>query len=571
MPKKKGWCFSLCTKCPCSFSWDISQQTREGKKKRNIMKLSVGAARCLSGRGKRIGLFIGLIAGIGLLEAQQAFGVVVGNINPLAIEIDRPSANLYPSNNTGFVDWVKDSLTNSDAPSLINSIATGLTPNVTSAPGGKGHWNGVRIVDGIGGAEKDIFLNGGKENDTTTWSVGAGSVGSAKYDITQAYLANNNSTLFFGMERRGNNGTTAFDFEFNQLPPTGLYLPTRSIGDVLFTFEMQGSGGSGSAVPHFFRWNGTKFEEQNPAPSSLVSSINQADIPAAPWGYVDSKGNWGLGSIPRFEFAEASVDLVQTFPNFVPCNTKAFVQVRTRSSATDTSDLKDTTKFFEFSFGGPTPAAALATSCSPQFTYDAAGSTDSSGGTNSLNYSWDFLPPTGVTLSGTGVTGPDGDGAYHSTLGSGLVSASLGSATSATIGVQLTVSESPTCSNTLNELSITLANSLVASITNKEMHGLTLSVTLSGSAPGATGFQWQRQSGTNWVNISGATSSTLNYSSFESDTTATIQNFDIGTVPYQGQLFEVFVRLTASRTNGAFTCSAISDPLSLKKIIGVDP
>ena len=44
--------------------------------------------------------------------------------------------------------------------------------------------------------------------------------------------------LFFGMERSGNNGTTAFDFEFNRNAPVSTYVPSRSVGDVLFTFEM---------------------------------------------------------------------------------------------------------------------------------------------------------------------------------------------------------------------------------------------------------------------------------------------------------------------------------------------
>ena len=113
-------------------------------------------------------------------------------------------------------------------------------PKPNSAPGGAGHWNGVRIVDGIDGADQDIFLTGGKENDLSTWNIGPGTVGSSKYDITQAYLANNQQSLFFGMERRGNNGTTAFDFEFNVLAPNPAtpLVPTRSVGDVLFTFEM---------------------------------------------------------------------------------------------------------------------------------------------------------------------------------------------------------------------------------------------------------------------------------------------------------------------------------------------
>ena len=118
------------------------------------------------------------------------------------------------------------------------------------------------------------------------------------------------------MERRGNNGTTAFDFEFNlHAPdPANPLVPNRVTNDVLFTFEMSGSGSSGSAVPHYFLWSGSNYVEQIPAPSTLISSINQTDIPAAPWGYVNSKGNWVLGNLLRFEFAEASVALTQAFP-----------------------------------------------------------------------------------------------------------------------------------------------------------------------------------------------------------------------------------------------------------------
>ena len=506
-----------------------------------------------------------------IITAYKVHAVVVGNINPLQIEIDRPNANLYPSNNVGYVDWVKDSLTNTDPASVTNSIATGIIPNVSGAPGGVGHWNGVRIVDGIAGADQDIFLNGGKENLTNTWTVGPGSVGSSKYDITQAYLANNNQKLFFGMERRGNNGTTAFDFEFNQLAPYSPYVPHRTIGDVLFTFEMQGSGSSGSAVGHFYNWDGTKYVEKIPAPSSMISSINQIIIPAAPWGFVDSKGDWVLGDIPRFEFAEASVDLVQAFTNFVPCNTEAFVQVRTRASAGDTSDLKDTTKYFQFSFGGPSAVLSLTETCAPSFLYDASNSTDSNGGTNvNLTYIWKFTAPTGISLSGTGLVGPDSNNAYFSTRTNGQVDVNLGSSLSATITCLLTAVEGGSCSNSAAPATITAQNTLTAAITNKTMNGTLLTVTLDGSSPGATSLQWQRFNGTNWVNISGGTASSLVYSNFQSDVTASVQNFDVGTDPYQGQLYAVMIRLLATRTN-AVTCLATSAPVTIKKIIGVDP
>jgi hypothetical protein len=173
-----------------------------------------------------------------------------GNINPNVIEIDQ-SANLYPLSVIGaanngpilnpngagsYVDWVKDSSNNTDPPSLIDSVALGIDTSgtITGIPNGaaavngpSGHWYGARIVDSVSSGivkDQDIFLTGSKEtDDPSTWNVGPGSIGAPKYDITEAYLANNQQTLFFAAERRGNNGTTAFDVDstsMRPLPPT---------------------------------------------------------------------------------------------------------------------------------------------------------------------------------------------------------------------------------------------------------------------------------------------------------------------------------------------------------------
>ena len=606
------------------------------------------------------------------LMAHSLTAGVTGNIHPLAIEIDA-SANLYPSGAPGFTDWVKDSLPNTDTPSLINSVATGIIPGVTGAATGKGHWCGVRIVDGIAGNDKNIFLTGGKENDISTWNIGPGTVGSSKYDITQAYLANNNDSLFFGMERRGNNGTTAFDFEFNKLAPVQPLVPNRSVGDVLFTFEMNGSGTSGSAVPHYFVWDGTKFVEQTPAPPSLVSSINQNDIQAAPWGFVNSKGTWALGNLLRFTFAEASINLAEAFPNLEFCNgAKSFVQVRTRSSASDTSDLKDTTQIFEFLFGGPNAVATLNTGCDAQFTFDGTDSHDSSGGTQ-LTYSWDFTAPAGVTLSGAGVTGPNGNGVYHSTSPMGAANVQLAAGQqSVTISAKLTVTQGTSCTNstettitvlrpvaagvalglncqpqftfdgsgstsgsgvtykwdftapvgvtlsgsgitgpdqqgnyhstalsgTVNvnfpagvqaatifakltvtrngctgssQASVSVLPALKAAITEKVNDGNALAVILTGQSATSTGLQWQILSGGNWVAIPGATGSTFGYSNFEADSVPSVRAFNIDGGEFAGKLYQVTVRLHAERIVGNATCEANSAPLTLKKVIAVDP
>ena len=325
-------------------------------------------------------------------EGQAVTGTISG-----AIEIDSPSANLYPGSGTcpvgSGVDWVKDCNANTDARTLIDSIATGIEPGVTGKSGGTGHWNGVRIVDGFGGGDQDIFLTGGKENDVSTWNVGPGTVGSSKYDATQAYLANNSTDLFFGMERRGNNGTTAFDFEFNQEAPTSTYVPTRSPGDVLLTFEMSGSGSSGSATPFFFTWNGSTYEPGG-VPAGTLTSINTNDTtPAAPWGTVSSKGAWTGGNLLRFGFAEAKVPL-SALPGVNNCGGHAYTQVRTRSSSTETSDLKDTTKIFRLDFATPT---ATASKTSADGTAQSVTVTGTASGISSPRWQWQRLGTSGWT------------------------------------------------------------------------------------------------------------------------------------------------------------------------------
>jgi hypothetical protein len=429
-------------------------------------------------------------------------GPVDGSIHPNAIQIDgtgtgttaaAQAANLFVNtitsctnsapNNVGVknagatVDWVKDCAANTDAPALCGSVAFGIDPTgactggiPTGAVGGTGHWNGVRIVDAVDGNDHDIFLTGGKENDVSTWNIGPGSIGSSKYDFTQGYLANNQTYLFAGFERMGNNGTTAFDIEFNQnAPPANSpfpgYIPTRTPGDVLFTFEAQGSGTSGSVTPHYFTWDliagsnppAYKYTEHS-FPSAVYTSINNSTtMQGAPWGHVDGKGNWVLGVMDRFTFAEVAVPL-SIMPGVNACGGTAFVQFRTRSSATDTSDMKDATKIFQYSFGGPQAKIVLTPPVCPAqtFGFDGTTSLNSAGnGNTGLTYAWMFtVDPTTVTMSGGGTT-PCLDaqnhpiaGCYTSTSASGTVTLSgVPAGTFATITADMTVTDSGNCTD----------------------------------------------------------------------------------------------------------------------------
>jgi hypothetical protein len=290
---------------------------------------------------------------------------------------------------------------------------------------------------------------------------------------------------------------------------------------------------------------------------------------------VDSHGNWILGNIDRFEFAEAKAPL-SLLPGVNPCGGAAYVQVRTRSSSTASSDLKDTTKIFQYQFGGPTPAGSLTAGCGPAFSYDGSQSRDSQGGTN-LTYSWVFTTPLGVTLSGGGVSGSNG--IYHATQVTGTVDVGgLSGASPASIAAQLTVSEGGTCPTTAAPVSVDVYPAPTASAAKTSADGSAFSVLLTGSSnysngagPAGASFQWQKWNGSAWVDISGATGTTLTYSGFESDATPTSTTFSIGGDSYAGQLWSVQLRLHVAHTANGATCDAYSAAVTVKKVKAVDP
>ncbi len=418
-------------------------------------------------------------------ETAVAAQAVAGNIEPDAIQIDGATVGADVLSNVGTPlnagatkDWVADATGNTGTGCLgSDGVATCVEPDVTGASGGRGHWNGIYVVDGIGGDDQDIFLTGGKENDTSTWNIGPGTVGSSKYDMTQAYLANNQTRLFFGMSRRGNNGTTAFDFEFNQVAPMSSascpqnpQIPCRTAGDVLFTFEMQGSGSSGSATPFVFTWNGSTFVSTSAA--GIISSINNSTTTAGPpWGHVDSHGEWVLGNLDRFTFAEAAAPL-SLLPGVDACGGSAYVQVRTRSSSTATSDLKDTSRVFEFQFNSVDGSASLAPSCEQGFSYTASGTGSDGQPIANPVCSWTFS-----------------NGATSNTC-SGFVSAAPGTYTG-TVDISDPSAAECTVTKTTGSVHVYAPLSVTADLTATCTSSFTYDATPSGgSNPSGVGYAW---------------------------------------------------------------------------------
>jgi hypothetical protein len=501
-----------------------------------------------SGRRKRTALLAAAVVALAMVPVSASGED--GNIGANSIEVSN-DANLYPSPATkcqgdafdvapAKFDWVKDCLPNDDLVVGVDAAAQ------------RGNWNGFRVTDGIAGGDQDIFLTGGKENLLNTWNPGPGSVGSSKYDITQAYIANNSTDAFFGMERRGNNGTTAFDWEFNRLAPAAnnpAYIPTRSECDVLVTFEMQGSGKSGSATPYVFRYDDPdvantgsgnpkalncdgyvpasgyagdtdtdgKYVTQSTA--GVVTAINNTPVHSAPWGTVDSGGSWTNGDLENFEFAEAKVPLsLLGIEGGDTCtNISRYVQVRTRASSTDNSDLKDLTKIFSFDFFAPeNPTQTVSELCDAKFAFDS--SVDSG---TAPDWTFSIANPTQVTLSGvaplslTGPTTVGGKSVWTATSAfSGQVHVTFPDGVdSVSIAVAQSLTDSNSCSSGSSG-TVTVHRGLGVTASLTPTCGSTFSY--DATSTGGTGtktYSWTFQKLTStgpdvWTDVAGATSTT---------------------------------------------------------------
>ena len=201
------------------------------------------------------------------------------------------------------LDWVDDASEPNSGSDCVqdDGIVLCNEPGVSARPGGTGTWHGARVLDGFGGHD-DVFLGGSMFDDTNTWAVGLGNVGSSKNDASEVFLANSDDRLYFAMQRFGNNGTTAFDFEFNQ-----------------------------------------------------------ANVAGPPWGNRDDKGNWGSRDLARFTFAEVSVPIgaggLEVPVDGSDCSMSAWVSIRTRPSNEFTSAMKDAFEIIEYEFSGLSVAA----------------------------------------------------------------------------------------------------------------------------------------------------------------------------------------------------------------------
>lgn len=176
----------------------------------------------------------------------------------------------------------------------------------------------------------------GSEDETL-----CGTSPSPKNDIVQFFLANNFEYLYLGMERRTNNGNTSMFFSFDI---TG---DGPSEGDFIFVFCF----GSGSEVTdtYVLEWDpGLSEFVLDPTPPEVLFAVNETRE-RAPFGTIDERGRPD-NFIDAGRFAEARIRL-SDIEGFDICLADAVTtEIQTKASCSLSSECKDTTGPFVFSF-----------------------------------------------------------------------------------------------------------------------------------------------------------------------------------------------------------------------------
>jgi len=229
----------------------------------------------------------------------------------------------------------------------------------------------TRFTDGTGSTD-DIFGQGSKENDQSSWICTAGSA-PPKDDLVNEISINGappitgeiafgffpvsdvqKQFLYANWSRLSNNGDAHIDYEFNQADaatkpasPRCAQLPLRTPGDFLVSFDTQFGGAIINASA--FTWNGNTF-----VPLSLGSQgiLWDAAVNTAP-------SITGLTATGINLFGELALNVSDTIGE-IPCNKVLFVSMKTRASTSLSAELKDRTKVKPVNFTVFNPAGANA-------------------------------------------------------------------------------------------------------------------------------------------------------------------------------------------------------------------
>lgn len=203
---------------------------------------------------------------------------------------------------------------------------------------------GVMVkTDLLSGSGDDSF-KGGTHEDSAVPEVEDGSIPPSKSDLKTfgVYVERTGSAVFlnvFWTRVQDPSGTTNMDFEFNQSavksndpPGSPQVVPVRTAGDLLMTYDLT-NGGTVATVSRRI-WGGSSWGSSLAlSASQAIGSVNSSSILATDSG--------GLGALDPRTFGEASVNLAALIPVEQGCVTYGSAYLKSRSSASFNSELKD--------------------------------------------------------------------------------------------------------------------------------------------------------------------------------------------------------------------------------------
>jgi hypothetical protein len=224
-------------------------------------------------------------------------------------------------------------------------------PTDTAAPGDQVPGGGTTDWSNVTGLHTGIDLPSGKldnafgqgtKEDNSAVTIVTGAIPPNKNDLTRFYEASEtvgaNTFLYLAWERAVNIGNANMDFEINQVATpgfdnttTGAITLTRTVGDVLVTYDFSGSG---TPTLGYRIWSGTAWG----APTALNATNSEGAVNTAP---VDDPIS-GVNSLGVGLFGEAAINL--TAAGIIPpgtCESFGSTFLKSRSSSSFTAELKD--------------------------------------------------------------------------------------------------------------------------------------------------------------------------------------------------------------------------------------
>lgn len=247
-----------------------------------------------------------------------------------------------------------------------------------------------------GSSNKNDDLIGPEEDP---WDWGGGGGGPRKNDITNTYFHSRMDPdtghlwVFIGAETRSTNGDSHVDFEFNQAGVVQVGktsgqligqgpLGGRTLDDFIVSIDFLNGGGSPDTT--FRTWKGSAFVEM-PVTGEVVSATNLSNIEHGSGGaWKHFAGNGGTVEVlSALQLVEAGIDLTALGVAVDVCSTAATFTVKSRSSTSFSSSLKD---FVLVTFSLIPPPQASATNDGP--VCEVGGDVQLFAGPDGMSYSW---------------------------------------------------------------------------------------------------------------------------------------------------------------------------------------